>query len=172
MKWQYFQRTKHTGRTVYLVLWYDSVYFNQYPSGFLQWYWGNHAMGLLPDTQHCGLRVYRECTERFHCHGLQRKLLVSDPGMHHGTCVTHVPWCMSGSLTPGGMRNPRFYVSGKRPIAQMPVKQPQIILANLSHESTRKDDMKYQNNAHQTLCTFSKIKNEIQNKWLQLITAV
>ena len=30
---------------------------------------------------------------------LQRKPLVSDPGMHHGTCVTHVPWCMSGSLT-------------------------------------------------------------------------
>ena len=28
----------------------------------------------------------------------QRKPLVSDPGMHHGTCVTHVPWCMSGSL--------------------------------------------------------------------------
>ena len=23
----------------------------------------------------------------------------SDPDMHHGTCVTHVPWCMSGSLT-------------------------------------------------------------------------
>ena len=22
--------------------------------------------------------------------------------MHHGTCVTHVPWCMSGSLTRGG----------------------------------------------------------------------
>ena len=30
---------------------------------------------------------------------LQRKPLVSDPGMHHGTCVTHVPRCMSGSLT-------------------------------------------------------------------------
>ena len=29
----------------------------------------------------------------------QRKPLVSDPGMHHGTCVTHVPWCMSRSLT-------------------------------------------------------------------------
>ena len=29
----------------------------------------------------------------------QRKPLVSDPGMHHGTCATHVPWCMSGSLT-------------------------------------------------------------------------
>ena len=26
---------------------------------------------------------------------------VSDPNMHHGTCVTHVPWCMPGSLTCG-----------------------------------------------------------------------
>ena len=56
---------------------------------------------------------------------------VSDPDMHHGTCVTHVPWCMPGSLTSGfpwsqrrgkrsrhprSMRNPQFYVSGKRPI--------------------------------------------------------
>ena len=51
--------------------------------------------------------------------------------MHHGTYVTHVPWCMRGSLTSGfiwsrwqgklsryswRMRNPQFYVSGKRPI--------------------------------------------------------
>ena len=36
---------------------------------------------------------------------LQRKPLVSDPGMHHGTCVTHVSWCMSGSLTCGGGEN-------------------------------------------------------------------
>ena len=56
---------------------------------------------------------------------------VSDPSMHHDTCVTHVPWCMPGSLTGGflwsrwrgkrsrhsrRMRNPRFHVSGKRPI--------------------------------------------------------
>ena len=33
------------------------------------------------------------------------KPLVSDPGMHHDTCVTHVPWCMSGSLTCGGGEN-------------------------------------------------------------------
>ena len=46
-----------------------------------------------------------ECWERFPRHWFQRKLLVSDPGMHHGTCVTHVPWCMSGSLTPGGGEN-------------------------------------------------------------------
>ena len=56
---------------------------------------------------------------------------VSDPEMHHGTCVTHVPWCMPGSLITvsfevgGGekrsrysrrMRSPQFYVSGKRPM--------------------------------------------------------
>ena len=58
---------------------------------------------------------------------------VSDPIMHHGTCVTHVPWCMMGSLTSGlvwsywrgkcfwysrRMHNPKFYVSGKRPMYQ------------------------------------------------------
>ena len=30
------------------------------------------------------------------CRRFQRKQLVSDPGMHHDTCVMHVPWCMSG----------------------------------------------------------------------------
>ena len=59
---------------------------------------------------------------------------VSDPDMHHGTCVTHVPWCMPGSLTIGflwsrwwgkrsrhsrRMRNPQFYVSGKRSITKL-----------------------------------------------------
>ena len=34
-----------------------------------------------------------------------KKSLVSDPGMHHGTCVTHVPRCMSGSLNCGGGKN-------------------------------------------------------------------
>ena len=58
--------------------------------------------------------------------------LKSDPDMHHGMCVTHVPWCMPGSLYSGflwsrwqgkrsrhsrRMRNPQFYVSGKRPMA-------------------------------------------------------
>ena len=43
--------------------------------------------------------------ERFSRHQLQRKPLVNDPGMHRGTCVTHVPWCMSGSLTYGGGEN-------------------------------------------------------------------
>ena len=47
----------------------------------------------------------RECREHCPCHRLQRKSLVSEPGMHHGACVTHVPWCMSGSLTRGGDEN-------------------------------------------------------------------
>ena len=55
----------------------------------------------------------------------------SDPDMYHDTCVTHVPWCMSGSLAScflwsrwwgtrsrhsRRMRNRRFYVSGERPM--------------------------------------------------------
>ena len=50
---------------------------------------------------------------------------VSDPDMHQGTCVTHVPWWMPGSLTSGflwsrhsrRMRKPQFCVPVKRPIA-------------------------------------------------------
>ena len=33
---------------------------------------------------------------------------VSDPDMHYGTCVTHVPWCMLGSLTSGFLWNWRW----------------------------------------------------------------
>ena len=58
---------------------------------------------------------------------------ISNPDMHHGRCVTHVPWCMPGSLTSGflwsrwrgkrsrhsrRMCSPKFYVSGKRPMKQ------------------------------------------------------
>ena len=62
----------------------------------------------------------RECLER-----------VTDPDMHHGACLTHLPWCMPGSLTRSflwsrfwgkpyrhsrRMRKPLFCVSGKRSI--------------------------------------------------------
>ena len=55
----------------------------------------------------------------------QRKLLVSDPGMHQGTCVTHVPWCMrdrlpavTGKTFPAfpAHAHPQFCASGKRPM--------------------------------------------------------
>ena len=89
----------------------------------------SQCMVLLPDTLNCGLRMRRECRERF-----PRSPQVSDPDMHHGTCVTHVPWCMPELLTSGflwsswrgkrsrhsrRMRNPQFHVSGKRPIGQI-----------------------------------------------------
>ena len=88
-----------------------------------------YTMGLLPDTQNCGLHMHRECRERF-----PPSLRVDDPDMHHGTCVTHVPWCMPGSLTSGfpwsrwqgkrsrhswRMCNSQVYVSGKRPMADV-----------------------------------------------------
>ena len=69
------------------------------------YWWVSIPMCLLPDTYSRGLRMRRESRERFLRHRLQRKPLVSDPGMHHGTCVTHVPLCMSGSLTPAGGEN-------------------------------------------------------------------
>ena len=49
--------------------------------------------------------MHREWRERFPRHRLHRKPLVSDSSMHHDTCLTHVPWCMSGSLTRGGGEN-------------------------------------------------------------------
>ena len=70
---------------------------------------------------------------------------VNDPDMHHGKCVTHVPWCMPGWLTSGSlwswwrgkrprysrrMRNPQFYVSGKRPVDHVfPREEPTTYLA-------------------------------------------
>ena len=52
---------------------------------------------------------------------------VSDRDMHHGTCVTHVPWSVSScfpwnrwrgkrSRHSRRVRNPQFYVSGQRPM--------------------------------------------------------
>ena len=58
-------------------------------------------MGILPDTQIAGA----------HAPGMPGTFSpspqVSDPDMHHGTCVTHVPWCMPGSLTSGFLWNRR-----------------------------------------------------------------
>ena len=69
----------------------------------------------------------RECRERF-----PRYLELAIPACITCTCVTHVPWCMPGSLTSSflrsrwrgkrsrhsrRMRNPHFCVSGKRPIS-------------------------------------------------------
>ena len=89
---------------------------------------GCHGDNMGPLTRYIKLRVA-------HAPGMPGTFSpppqVNDPDMHHGTCVTHVPWCMPGSLTigllwsrwqgkysrhPRRMRNPQFYVSGKRPM--------------------------------------------------------
>ena len=86
-------------------------------------------MCLLPDTRNCGLRMRRECRERFPRH---RRLAMPTCG----TCVTHVPWCMPASLTSGflwsrwrgkrsrhsrRMHNRQFGASDKRPMGQVMV---------------------------------------------------
>ena len=69
------------------------------------------------DTWNYGLRMRRECRERFSRHLIQRKPLVSDHGMDHRTCVAHVPWCMSGSLTgiPGACATRNFTYLSRGP---------------------------------------------------------
>ena len=62
--------------------------------------------GLLPFYQICkiaGCACAGNAGNVFPAHWFQRKPLVSDPGMHHGTCITHVPRCMS--TTRGGGKN-------------------------------------------------------------------
>ena len=53
-------------------------------------------------------------------HRLQRKLLVSDTGRHHGTCLTHVPWCMSGSIPniPGACTTSNFMYLARGPLPE------------------------------------------------------
>ena len=94
------------------------------------------------------------CTENAKNVSPQPRL--NDPDMHHGTCLTHAPCCMLGSLTCGfpwsrwpGKRNPWFYVSGKRPIERI------LFLNNRSVDvlppgATVID--RYQTNQHWHLC--------------------
>ena len=115
-----YHRYIHWQSKMIVSAYYDSIKeLNRY----CHWQW---FIGLLPDTQNCGLCMRRECRERFLRDRFHRKPLVSYPGMHYGTCVTHVLWCMSGSLTrewqgklsrhSWRMRNPQLCVSGTRPI--------------------------------------------------------
>ena len=67
----------------------------------------------------------------------QSKPLVCDPDMYHGTCVTHMPGCMSGSLTCGdretfpafpAQAHPQCYVSGNRPVCRMTCHQRRHVM--------------------------------------------
>ena len=70
----------------------------------------------------------------FHRHRLQRKLLVRGPGMHPGTWVMHVAWCIPGSLNhscgenvpsiPGASTNRNFTYLVRGPY----IKHPFIVI--------------------------------------------
>ena len=109
--------TDRIGQTVFLLVWRPHM---------KSWNKLRSYIDLLSDTSNCGLRMRRECRERS-----RRERRVIDPDMYHGTRVTHVPWCMPGSITNGFLwsrwrgkrswhsrrtRKTQFYVSGKRPI--------------------------------------------------------
>ena len=83
------------------------------------------TMGLLSDSA----IVDRACADNVGNIFLLSR--VSDPDIHHGSCMTHVLWCLPGSLSNGflwsrwwgkrsqhswHMRNLQFYVSGNRPM--------------------------------------------------------
>ena len=110
-------------------------------------------------------------------------LRVSDPYMHHGTCVTYVPWCMSGLLTSDflwsrwrrkrsrysrRMRNPQFCVSGKRPMHH-------YLSPNLAHGvylpsfkiKTANARVKY-HKMHTGIAVFLKFGYNIRYQWMHL----
>ena len=51
--------------------------------------------GPLAKNLNYGLCMHSQCGKRF------PHYWVSDSHLHHGTCVTHVPWCILGSLSSG-----------------------------------------------------------------------
>ena len=98
---------------------------------FLNWKGNDNGMPYLiafngPLTRYVkyGLYMLRQCRERFPRHRLQRKPLVIDPGMRHPRAVIHVGianlrWQGKNSQHSRRMRNPQFYVSGKRPMSKL-----------------------------------------------------
>ena len=86
---------------------YSIVYIDDEVSLFRPWRvgvnrlpWASYQIRKIP-----GCACTRNAGNIFPRHWLQKKLLVNDLGMYHGTCVTHVPWGMPGSLVYGGGEN-------------------------------------------------------------------
>ena len=74
------------------TIWYTYFHF------FSQWYIKLHSSAHGPLTRYVKLRIAHAPVIPGTFSPPPRG---SDPDMHHGTCVTHVPWCMPGSLTSG-----------------------------------------------------------------------
>ena len=65
-------------------------------------FWWRHHADVLYCTSSPQCWGITGCACTFPHHRIQWKPLVSDHGVHHDT---HVPWCMSGSLSRGGAEN-------------------------------------------------------------------
>ena len=93
---------------------------------------------------------------------------VSDPAMHHGTCVAHVTGCMPGSITnyflwsrwrqkrskhSQHIHNSHFYVSGKR------LKQYMHLYDQLTEASTKWQ--KFWETVYSTKCSYNVNSNMI-----------
>ena len=125
-KWQWYIRRHSSQSTLTLVTagWQAIKWANDESSWNVLVLWHSHG----PLARYVKLRVV-------HAPGMPGTFssppLASDPDMHYRTCVTHVPWCMPGSLTSGFlwsrwrgkrsrysrcMSNRQFYVTGKRPM--------------------------------------------------------
>ena len=95
----------------YWVLWYRKTLPISFGFTLLarenspQFQWRNLEWASYQIRTIAGCACAGDAGNVFPTRRLQRKPLVSDPDMHHGTCVMHVPWCMSGSLTCGGGEN-------------------------------------------------------------------
>ena len=100
-------------------------------------WWRHHGLTCIYETNMGTLLVHGLLARNVklwvaHAPGMPgtfpRHCRFSDPDMHHSKYVTHVPWCMPGSLTSGfsrcrwrgkrsqhlrSMRNGQFYISGK-----------------------------------------------------------
>ena len=75
------------------------------------------TMGLLPDTQNCGLRMRRECWDSPTATSKEtssRQVRDARVVMHVG--IANPRWQGKHSRC---IHNPQFYVSGKRPVVQV-----------------------------------------------------
>ena len=112
LQWRATQTTKDYGKSyLQLVPKHDSVNFiSKYEplsidaciyDRYLDWatfstYCWCYSWASCHIRNIAGLRMLQECRDSFLCHHR-----LSDRDIHHGTCMTPVPWCRPGLLTGG-----------------------------------------------------------------------
>ena len=110
----------------------------------------------------------RECRKFFPLHRLQRKPLVSDLGMRHGTCVTHMPWYMAGLLTRGGGENvPGIPGACANRDFTRPIAEAQVLLLRFVESSDRLERVNEKTKFKIIICYFEMAS---WNQWSWSLT--